>query len=312
MSILVTGLVWKNSRHDGSALLLLLAIADYADDHGVAFPSIPALRRKARLSKSTVFRTLEVLKGSGELEIVEAGGGRRTTRYRVIPPAAEQLAILPAHSPRHPPRQGSQFGTGPKRGPQGSLFGTGAVPESGPVVRQLTVIEPSATRASARDALRSIEKAPTTKQLDREKHLFGDEAEKVWEKTARERGNPYVDRAALRRVHQQAIEATLWASETQVLAAIMRRLDHESSPVRIPEWARLESADVSEAEHNARKAAEKAERNTVVEHQGVRWLGHVPNLGPEGRCVVKGCGRTPDDHRLAEPKGLRHIGSFMH
>ena len=40
--------VWERSKHQGGALLVLLGIADHANDQGVAYPSIERLARKIR------------------------------------------------------------------------------------------------------------------------------------------------------------------------------------------------------------------------------------------------------------------------
>lgn len=89
MSIRVMSQVWEHSRQQGSALLVLLAIADFADDDGWAYPSIERLAEKARMSTRNVRYVLRDLEASGEL-MIEAGGGRhQTNRYRVLvaPPA---------------------------------------------------------------------------------------------------------------------------------------------------------------------------------------------------------------------------------
>lgn len=55
MSIHVMSLVWKKSRHKGSALLWLLCIADFAHDDGAgAWPSIQTQAEKTRLSTRNV------------------------------------------------------------------------------------------------------------------------------------------------------------------------------------------------------------------------------------------------------------------
>lgn len=89
MSIRVMSLVWEHSKQQGSALLVLLAIADFADDDGWAYPSIERLARKARMSTRNVRYVLRDLEASGELMIVAGGGRHQTNRYRVLvaPPA---------------------------------------------------------------------------------------------------------------------------------------------------------------------------------------------------------------------------------
>src|SRR5437773_9639560 len=69
LSIRTIDRVWKHSRHGGSALLVLLAIADYAHDDGSgAFPSLKTLAKKTRLSVRQVRRVINAtLVPSGEL-----------------------------------------------------------------------------------------------------------------------------------------------------------------------------------------------------------------------------------------------------
>lgn len=74
MSIYVTTLVWKFSKAEGSTLLTALAIADFADDDGRAFPSVSTLAKKARVCTRTVQYNLNLLKEYGEL-VVETGTG---------------------------------------------------------------------------------------------------------------------------------------------------------------------------------------------------------------------------------------------
>jgi hypothetical protein len=51
MSSYVTSLVWRFSKSDGSTLLTALAIADFCDDDGRAYPAVGTLAKKARISK---------------------------------------------------------------------------------------------------------------------------------------------------------------------------------------------------------------------------------------------------------------------
>jgi hypothetical protein len=84
VSIKVSTYVWEYSEHKGTALLLMLAIADHAhDDGGGAYPSIATLARKARTSERNVKLLLPKLEGSGELEVRRSKGPRGTNLYRV-------------------------------------------------------------------------------------------------------------------------------------------------------------------------------------------------------------------------------------
>ncbi|RDI16384.1 helix-turn-helix domain-containing protein [Lentzea flaviverrucosa] len=83
MSIKVVTLVWEHAPAAGNELLLLLAIADQANDLGTdAWPSVDTLARKTRLNKRTVQRLLQRLSSAG-LVAIEPGGGRRSNRYTI-------------------------------------------------------------------------------------------------------------------------------------------------------------------------------------------------------------------------------------
>ncbi len=77
MSSKVMNRVWESSQHGGTELLLLIALADWADDWGYCHPSVDQIAIKIRQSKRNVLRLLKTLKASGELrQIKRARGGR--------------------------------------------------------------------------------------------------------------------------------------------------------------------------------------------------------------------------------------------
>jgi hypothetical protein len=77
--------VFDQSRSTGSDRLVLLAIADRADDDGTdAWPSVAWIARKARVSERTVQRSINTLVRLGELAVVRGNGVGRTSRYRVV------------------------------------------------------------------------------------------------------------------------------------------------------------------------------------------------------------------------------------
>lgn len=85
MSIKVTNWVWARSESRNGARLVMLALADRADDTGFAWPSIDDLCERAKLSPRAVQKGIATLVELGELE-VEGGGGRRVrNRYRIVP-----------------------------------------------------------------------------------------------------------------------------------------------------------------------------------------------------------------------------------
>lgn len=82
MSISEMSRIWKDSSQKGNHLLLLLAIADNANDDGYAFPGISYLAHKTRMAERTVIRMIDDLTASGELIALR----RRTkgNRYMVL------------------------------------------------------------------------------------------------------------------------------------------------------------------------------------------------------------------------------------
>lgn len=84
MSILVMTDVWAHSKSKGSALLLLLAIADHAhDDRSGAYPAIETLARKVRMSARNVQMLIRQLEARGELSVELNAGPHRANLYTV-------------------------------------------------------------------------------------------------------------------------------------------------------------------------------------------------------------------------------------
>jgi len=87
MSIKVMSRVWEHSQHGGSTLLLLLALADWADDWGYCFPSHATIARKIRSGERNVYYLLRKLEESAEIRIITRGRGGKTSEtsiYQVI------------------------------------------------------------------------------------------------------------------------------------------------------------------------------------------------------------------------------------
>jgi len=88
MSIKIMTEVWEHSQMKGSLLLLLLAIADFANDDGIAYPGTPTLAKKIRMSERQVKRLRQKLYDAGELEYISGGthkGDRLTVRVTSCP-----------------------------------------------------------------------------------------------------------------------------------------------------------------------------------------------------------------------------------
>lgn len=99
MSIKVMARVWEHSRHDGTALLLLLALADYSDDEGSSYPSVDRLASRCRMTTRNARFLLRTLQASGELQIRRNEGPKGTNRFRID---LDGLAGLKGVSPLKP------------------------------------------------------------------------------------------------------------------------------------------------------------------------------------------------------------------
>ena len=84
MSVDVMSAVWKQSKATGTALLLLLAIADNANSEGKAYPSVKRLAQKIRTSERNVQLLLRKLEELGELTIELQAEKRGCNAYYVL------------------------------------------------------------------------------------------------------------------------------------------------------------------------------------------------------------------------------------
>lgn len=76
--------VWKNYKKQGGHKLVMLALAEYAnDDTGECWPSISTLAEMVCVSDRQVQKILADLKRTGDIEIEEARGRNHTNRYRI-------------------------------------------------------------------------------------------------------------------------------------------------------------------------------------------------------------------------------------
>lgn len=82
MSIKLMTRIWDECTQNGPHLLALLALADWASDEGIAFPSIAKLAQRCRLKPRRVQSLIKDLENSGEL-FIKRGNGRRGSRYLV-------------------------------------------------------------------------------------------------------------------------------------------------------------------------------------------------------------------------------------
>ena len=92
MSIRVMTDVWDNCKLSGSALLIVLAMADYCNDDRKCWPSVKTLAHKARLSERHTQRIIGRLEDAGYL-IVHRNASEWTTNIYELPSAARMAQL---------------------------------------------------------------------------------------------------------------------------------------------------------------------------------------------------------------------------
>jgi hypothetical protein len=111
MSLKVMNHVWTRSKASGAGLLALLAIADCADDSGIAYPSQATIARKARISERNLKRIISELCSTREMEILEKGDGRRSTTYQILMKNDEGCQDVTPQMSQNANFEGCQVGT---------------------------------------------------------------------------------------------------------------------------------------------------------------------------------------------------------
>lgn len=85
MSIAAQNRVWEHSRLDGTNLIAMLALADWADVDGICWYSNEKIAERVRREERTVTRILNKLRKSGEIFAPpEYGAGRKTLKFVTV------------------------------------------------------------------------------------------------------------------------------------------------------------------------------------------------------------------------------------
>lgn len=75
--------VWEESAQSGSGLLVLLSMADRADDDGYCWPGMEDIAARARVDKRQAQRIVKAVEEAGELYVERSRGRGRTSQYIV-------------------------------------------------------------------------------------------------------------------------------------------------------------------------------------------------------------------------------------
>lgn len=142
MSVRVLSLVFDGYPGGGSDLLALLALADWSDDGGRCYPSITAIARKTRLSRSQAQRVVHKLISDGFLVVTAnalGGSPMQTRNYRIV------LDRLTGSACATPTGRTDATGSMHATGRTGAQEGSHPCGERGRTHATQTVSEPSTT-----------------------------------------------------------------------------------------------------------------------------------------------------------------------
>lgn len=111
MSIKVMSSVWAHAAVRQGSLLVLLALADYANDNGICWPSIPHLMEKAHISRRHVQRILRELERKGLIAKERMAGRYEPNIYKVLCGRGDKMTPLNENQGRHLRHPGASFET---------------------------------------------------------------------------------------------------------------------------------------------------------------------------------------------------------
>ena len=86
--------VWDAGPSKQGHLLVMLALADYANDTGECWPSIKSIAEKARMTERGVQKIIRALEADGWVEIDTGNGRKGCNQYRINP----ERSSPPEHS----------------------------------------------------------------------------------------------------------------------------------------------------------------------------------------------------------------------
>src|SRR5690348_8154488 len=84
MSIRQMTAVWDRAlTDDPSTLLVMLALADWANDEGICWPAVESIAEKCRISERQAQRIIKSLEEVGALTVIRKSGRKHTNVYQL-------------------------------------------------------------------------------------------------------------------------------------------------------------------------------------------------------------------------------------
>lgn len=106
MSVKYSRLVLDRSQSKGTDLLVLLVLADFANEHGLSWPSVATLARTCRMTPRNLNLRLAKLRESGEVEVEQNAGQAGSNLYRIAIQTPEADFTPPLKPTSSPPEAG--------------------------------------------------------------------------------------------------------------------------------------------------------------------------------------------------------------
>jgi hypothetical protein len=123
MSNAALNAVWNRSKSEGTARLVLLSIADRADDKGRAFCGAKDLCQRTNAGRRTIFEALNELKELKELNVLPDKGPRGCNRYQITLDWCEIGTSAKSALVRNPHESSAKSAPKPNRTKEGFSLG---------------------------------------------------------------------------------------------------------------------------------------------------------------------------------------------
>ena len=149
MSVAMMSCVWKHSKTRLGQRLVLLALADFANDDGEAWPSLKTLAAKSLLSEREIRYALRRLERLGEIKTLRNKGPRGCHLYQITVAQAEGANCAPVQTVQGANFAGGQTCRGAKSSRRGAkssrLGGHSLCPQtiSGPTNKTIILLPPA-------------------------------------------------------------------------------------------------------------------------------------------------------------------------
>lgn len=260
MSIKVMAQVWATSTQKGSALLLLLAIADHAHDDGSgAYPSVATLAHKTRMGERQTRFLVGRLAKSGEIAVEKNAGPGGVNLYRVCPPAGVQT-LHPALARTTTPAE----------------VRTSPLQPTAPRTISEPSVEPSKVAAASPQPFEVHTPAAEEKATVHE-------ADVLWMAERSRKGiDRFTDpkaRANLRLSAKRALRHGVWQDIKD--AILVHAPNPDANPWYLDEWTRVAAGQRREVEGLQRKIAERAKNdNELRRHYARGTPKHISQFIP--------------------------------